>query len=132
AADRAARQPAADRFGEGHQVGGDSEALGRATGGDGDTGLHLIEDQQRAVSVSEVSKPRQVPIFGKHDPDVHHHRLDDDRRHCGCLNRRASSSATMASSTTGWAKCVPFAARSLIVFTICGCAWPTTITPKPL
>ncbi len=51
------------------------------------------------------------------------------KRHSGRPNRSARSSATTTVSSTGIAKCVPSATRSLTDSTTFGCAWPTTIAP---
>ena len=80
AADRAARQAPTDRLGQRNQVGRDPEPFGGAPGRDGHPGLDFIEDEECAVLVGEVAHAGQVAIFRQHDPDVHHHRLDDDRR----------------------------------------------------
>ena len=50
AADRAARHAAAERLRQTDDVGGDAEQLGRATPGDDQPGLDLVERQQRTVA----------------------------------------------------------------------------------
>ena len=51
AAERADRQAAADRLREAHEVGLHAEAASRAAVAGGDAGLHLVEDQHRAVAL---------------------------------------------------------------------------------
>ena len=77
AADRAARQAAADRLGQAQQVGGDAEALGRAAVVDRGAGLDLVEGEQRAVRVQQVLDALQVAVVRRDDAGVHHARLDD-------------------------------------------------------
>ena len=87
-ADGATRKPAADRLGQGDQVGCHPEALGGATGSDGHARLDLVEDQERALTVSQVAQPRQVALVRQHDADVHHRRLDDHRRDLARMFRK--------------------------------------------
>ena len=65
AADRAARQAAADRLGQAEQVGGDAEALRGAAVGDRGAGLHLVEGEQRARGVQQLLDARQVAVLGQ-------------------------------------------------------------------
>ena len=75
--DRSAGVAAADRLRQADHVGLDAEALRGAPGGDRRPGLHLVEDQLRAVLVAELADPLQVALARRDDVDVHHRRLDD-------------------------------------------------------
>ncbi len=79
-ADRATGEPTTDRLGQRHQVGSDAEALRRAAGSDRHARLDLVEDEQGAVLVGELEDAGEIALLREDDPDVHHHRLDDDRR----------------------------------------------------
>ena len=50
AADRPARDAAAERLGEAHDVGLHAEQRGGPPGSDGEAGLHLVEREQHAVA----------------------------------------------------------------------------------
>src|ERR1700686_4994265 len=93
-ADGAAWQTAAYGLGERDQVRCDAEPLRRPTWGDRGSRLHLVEDQERSVSMRHVLDGGEITRVGQHDADVHHHRLDNDRSNLvamaveGLLERR--------------------------------------------
>ncbi len=53
----------------------------------GDAGLDLVEDQERAVPVADLTNRLEVPRLGQTDPDVLHHRLDDEAGDLAALQR---------------------------------------------
>src|SRR5262249_20758854 len=77
-ADRAAGQPAAEGLREAHDVRADAERLRRAARVDGETGLDLVEREQRAVLFRDPPHPLQVPRQPRDDDAaVHHHGFHD-------------------------------------------------------
>ena len=79
-AERGERQAAADALGEAHEVGRDAEPLRGAGVPGGETGLHLVEDQQRAVGVAHGAHAREVALVRDDDADVLEHRLHEHAR----------------------------------------------------
>ena len=79
AAERADRQPAADDLAQRGQVGRDAVATLRAVVADAE-GDDLVEDEQRARVVRELSKEREELVRRRHDAARPEHRLDDHRR----------------------------------------------------
>ncbi len=77
AAEGRQRQPAADRLGQGDQVGGDAQALGRTGVAGGEAGLHLVEDEHDAVGVAGGADRGEVALVGHDDREVLDDRLDD-------------------------------------------------------
>ena len=77
AADRAGREPAAERLGERQQIGSDAEALDRAARGDAEPRLDLVEDQQHPEALRQLAHGLEVAGLGKDHPEVHHRRLHD-------------------------------------------------------
>lgn len=46
----------------------------------GEARLHLVEDQQRALPMNDVTKRLEVAVVGGDDARVHHDGLEDHRR----------------------------------------------------
>src|SRR5207302_5054143 len=90
APDGAAWKATPNRLGERDQIGRDSEALRGPARRDGGARLHLVEDEQRAVVVSDVTLAGQVALVRQDDAYIHHRRFDDHRRD---LARMASEGA---------------------------------------
>ena len=78
-AERADRQAAADRLGEAHQIGLHAEAASGAAVSGSDAGLHLVEDEHRAVAFGDLANGLEVAGQRRADADVLHHGLDDER-----------------------------------------------------
>ena len=93
AADGTARQPAAERLGQAHDVGRDAEQAGRPAPVDHQPGLHLVERQQHAVLASELAHALQIAGLRRDDAGVHHHRLDDHAGDLTAVLRRAHARA---------------------------------------
>src|SRR5690349_11610935 len=82
AADGGHGHAAAERLGQGDQVGLDALGPRDATGADGEAGLDLVEGEQGPVFVEQFPECGEVAGPGLDDPGVHHHRLED---HAGDL-----------------------------------------------
>jgi hypothetical protein len=89
-ADRARRQPGAERLCEGDQIGDDAEVLDCPAGGDGQAGLDLVEDQDDAVLRGQLAHGLEVARLGEHHPEVHHRRLHDHAGRAGRPSARAA------------------------------------------
>src|SRR4051812_24359605 len=64
AADRAARQPRAERLRERNEIGLHAERFDGAAPGDGEPGLHLVEREHRAVGVAQLLEPFEIAGIG--------------------------------------------------------------------
>ena len=84
-AERGERQTAADALGQGDEVGRDAEPLRRAGGAGGEAGLHLVEDEERAVGVAQGAHAGEVARVGDDDADVLEHRLHEHARDVGAV-----------------------------------------------
>ena len=71
---------AAERFGQGDEVGLDVLLLRHAARADGQAGLHLVEGEQGPVFVQQGLEGFEVAGLGLDDPGIHHDRLDDHPR----------------------------------------------------
>ena len=77
---RADRQPVREPLRERHRVGPDAELLPREErAGAADAGLHLVEDEQRAVLVGERAREREDLRRERPDAALALHRLEQDR-----------------------------------------------------
>ncbi len=79
-ADRGDGEAIAHRLGVGDQVGLYVEVLLRPAVGDAETGLHLIEDEDDAISVAQLPDLLQPAGLGQDASGVAHQRLHEDRR----------------------------------------------------
>src|SRR5436309_710241 len=77
AADRAAREPAAERLRQTHDVGHDVEGLHGPAPRDREPGLHLVEGEERPVRVTDLPEPREVARIRQDYAAVRHHGLHD-------------------------------------------------------
>ena len=77
AADGGHGHAAAERLGQGDQVGLDAFGPGDAAGADGEAGLDFVEGEQGSVLVQEVLQRGEVARLRLDDAGVHHHRLQD-------------------------------------------------------
>ena len=74
------REAAADRFCQTNDIRLNSEIFASPTAGQLRSGFNFIENQQSAILSGNFAQ-RLVIAFVRHqDPDIHHDRLDDDRR----------------------------------------------------
>ncbi len=74
------RQTAAEALGQRHHIGGDAVVLvGEERAGAADPGLHLVEDQQRAVPGGEFAGRDQVTGRRDDDTALPHDRLQEHR-----------------------------------------------------
>ena len=76
-----AREAPSHDLAERREVGGDAVAGLRAAVGDAETGDHLVEQQQHAALVAEVSEPFEESRLRRHNAHVRGNRLDGDHRH---------------------------------------------------
>ena len=79
-AERAERQTATDGLGERYEVGLHADCTRRARPTGGDSRLHFIEHEQRAVALRHFAHRLQVTGLWHADTDVLHRRLDDEAR----------------------------------------------------
>ena len=79
AAERGAREPAADDLAEDRQVGRDAVHALRAAERDPEPGDHLVEHQQRPRLRTPVAEALEEPRLGRHDAHVGGDGLDDRR-----------------------------------------------------
>src|SRR5690242_11886414 len=77
AADGGHGHAAAERLGQGDQVGLDALGPRDAAGADGEAGLDLVEGEQGAVAMEQFLELREVARLRLDDAGVHHHRLQD-------------------------------------------------------
>ena len=78
AAERAHRQTAADDLAEAGQVGFDLVELLCAAEGDAEAGHDLVEDQDDAVLIADLTQPFEETRLRRHAAHVPRHRLNDD------------------------------------------------------
>ena len=95
AADRTARQTAAECLGKTDDVGSDAEQPGRSAGVHAETGLDFVEGQQHAVLAGQSANTGEIVGLRRDDAGVHHHRLHDHARRsnprCACSTRSSAS-----------------------------------------
>ena len=77
ATDCTARHAPAERLGQRHDVGGDSEQLGGSTPTDDEATLHLIEREEHAMLLRQLAHALEIAGLRRDDARVHHHRFDD-------------------------------------------------------
>ncbi len=74
------RQPSTEPLGHRHHIGCDAVVLMREKRSSAaHPGLHLVEDQQRAVPGSDIARRRQIAIGRHHDAALPHDRLQENR-----------------------------------------------------
>ena len=97
---RADREAAAEALRERDRVGARARpVVAEEASEPADAGLHLVDEQQRAVLVAERAKPREEPARRGEDAALALHRLDDDRRDVGPI-------AAFTASRSPYATCV--------------------------
>ena len=78
-------KPAAERLGEGGDVGLDAVQLLRAARRDAEAGDDLVEDQQRTVPLGDLAQELEVAGLRRDDAGVRLNRLDQHRRDVGAV-----------------------------------------------
>ena len=73
--------PPPSAFAEAHHVGHHAAAGGDPAWARGESGLHLVVDQERAFAVQQIADHGEISVVGRDDARVHHHRLEDHRGH---------------------------------------------------
>src|SRR3954465_3941168 len=78
AADGAGGETTPERLGHGDHVRQHAELLGRATRGDTEAGLDLVENQDYAKAFGDLAYRLEIPRLGQNHAQIHHGWFHDD------------------------------------------------------